>query len=94
MHHPNVTLCYNVSYRALTTQRLAALKEDVESPRRNVIEMNDLANLGTLFTRAHSTRRCVDVSCPPARTPAKCTNSFHLALEKERQGKEIAPAGE
>ena len=65
-----------------------ALRDDVESPRRNVIEMNDLANLGTLFTRAHSVRTCVDVNCSPVRTPAKCTNSFHLALEKERRGRE------
>ena len=82
-------------YRQLK-KRLMAPRDDVEaSPRRNMIEMTDLAQLGTLF-RTQSVRKCMDVNCSLKsieRAPAKCNNSCHLALEKERRSQD-APAKE
>ena len=72
-------------YRNLK-KNLAAPRGDIEAANRGTVI--DLTQLGS-FLRAPSTRnKCGDnCSLKQERTPAKCSNTFHLALENEAKRK-------
>ena len=85
-------------YRNLK-KKLGMPRGDIETGnRRNVIQMNDLAQLGSLFRTLSTRNKCMDINCylkSSERTQAKCSNNFHLALEKEaKRNKDSADAKE
>ena len=80
-------------YRNLK-KMLAVPRGDIETGSRGTVI--DLAQLGS-FLRAPSTRnKCIDTNCSlkSERTQAKCSNNFHLALEKEAKRNAAADAKE